>query len=251
MSTVYYCEGGIALKSMGEETNTDAVAIYKNDLQVLSDLGRHPYIVGLLDMTSEAMISHVSTGVSEAVYNCQVLEALHGGELFYHLVRHGPLSLETSRGFLQQLVVGVNHIHSQGYIHRDLKPWNLILSDDFSQIKIIDFGLATPLEPSQRQHPWSSFMPGTRQYMSPENIVRSSGERQAESLQTADLSKVDTFALGVILINMLTGNYLFESCLAADYFAIVSDSNRLSRELRQKMPHQIRDTELADLTKLL
>ena len=70
MSTVYYCGGGIALKSMGEEALPDAVAIYKNDLQVLSDLGRHPYIVGLLDMTSEAMISHVTTGVSEVVYNC-------------------------------------------------------------------------------------------------------------------------------------------------------------------------------------
>jgi len=39
MSTVYYCEGGIALKSMGEEVNPDAVAIYKNDLNVLNALG--------------------------------------------------------------------------------------------------------------------------------------------------------------------------------------------------------------------
>ena len=101
MSTVYYCGGGIALKSMGEEACADAVAIYKNDLQVLSDIGRHPYIVGLLDMTGEAMISHVSTGVSEVVYNCQVLEALHGGELFYHLVRHGPFSIETARGYMK------------------------------------------------------------------------------------------------------------------------------------------------------
>lgn len=70
MSTVYYCEGGIALKSMGEEVNPDAVAIYKNDLNVLSALGQHPYIVRLYDTTETATITHVTTGLSETVSNC-------------------------------------------------------------------------------------------------------------------------------------------------------------------------------------
>jgi len=70
MSTVYYCEGGIALKSMGEEVNPDAVAIYKNDLNVLNALGQHPYIVRLYDTTETATITHVTTGLSETVSNC-------------------------------------------------------------------------------------------------------------------------------------------------------------------------------------
>ena len=70
MSTVYYCEGGIALKSMGEEVNPDAVAIYKNDLNVLNALGHHPYIVRLYDTTETATITHVTTGLSETVSNC-------------------------------------------------------------------------------------------------------------------------------------------------------------------------------------
>lgn len=100
-------------------------------------------------------------------------------------------------------------IHEAGYIHRDLKPWNIILSDDHSQVKIIDFGLATPLDKSQRAHPFNTFMSGTKQYMSPENIVRPAGDTNAIDLNEADLSKVDTFGLGVILINMLTGSYIF------------------------------------------
>ena len=56
-------------------------------------------------------------------------------------------------------------------------------------------------------------MPGTKQYMAPENIVRPAGEQPTDDLSEVDLSKVDTFALGVILINMLTGAYLFDSCL--------------------------------------
>lgn len=94
-------------------------------------------------------------------------------------------------------------------------------------------------------------MDGTRQYMSPENIIRPAGDRGILDLKTADLSKVDTFGLGVILINMLTGNYLFESCLTEKYVAIVTNKHHLARELRKKMPHQIEDAELEDLSSLL
>ena len=104
MSTVYYCDGKIALKTMGEEEcfnePSDAVIIYRNDLQVLQSLGQHPNIVRLHETTDEALVTHTTTGAVEKVHNCQVLEALHGGELFYHIVRHGPFSSETARGFL-------------------------------------------------------------------------------------------------------------------------------------------------------
>jgi len=53
-------------------------------------------------------------------------------------------------------------IQKLGYIHRDLKPWNIILSDDHSQVKIIDFGLATPLDKSRRTPPFTTYMDGTR-----------------------------------------------------------------------------------------
>jgi len=70
-------------------------------------------------------------------------------------------------------------------------------------------------------------MDGTRQYMAPENIVRPQEERISEDLRETDLSKVDTFALGVILVNMLTGGYLFESCLTEEYNSLVSDLDLL------------------------
>ena len=125
-------------------------------------------------------------------------------------------------------------IHEAGYIHRDLKPWNIILSDDHSQVKIIDFGLATPLDQAQRQYPFNTFMSGTKQYMSPENIVRPQGE-EVFDLNQADLSKVDTFGLGIILINMLTGSYLFESCLSEEYAKLTSDSQYMLQVLRNKI----------------
>jgi serine/threonine protein kinase len=79
-------------------------------------------------------------------------------------------------------------------------------------------------------------MDGTRQYMAPENIVRPIEERISEDLRETDLSKVDTFALGVILVNMLTGGYLFESCLAEEYNSLVNNFDLLVSVLGQKLP---------------
>ena len=77
-------------------------------------------------------------------------------------------------------------------------------------------------------------MSGTKQYMSPENIVRPQGE-EVFDLNQADLSKVDTFGLGIILINMLTGSYLFESCLSEEYAKLTSDSQYMLQVLRNKI----------------
>lgn len=68
--------------------------------------------------------------------------------------------------------------------------------------------------------------------MAPEIIVRSPAERLTPDLSTADLSKVDTFALGVILINMLTGAYLFESCLTEEYDSLMGSPEKLREKLR-------------------
>ena len=99
-------------------------------------------------------------------------------------------------------------------------------------------------------------MSGTKQYMSPENIVRPQGE-EVFDLNTADLSKVDTFGLGVILINMLTGSYLFESCLSSEYAKLTSDSDYLLQVLRNKINQsqaggpQMPEEELIDLASLI
>lgn len=74
-----------------------------------------------------------------------VLEKVSGGELFYHLKRDGSFSVETSRYFLKQLLEGGKQINDSGYCHRDIKPWNIMLTDDLIQLKLIDFGFATAL----------------------------------------------------------------------------------------------------------
>lgn len=117
-------------------------------------------------------------------------------------------------------------------------------------MKIIDFGLATPIDQNRRMAPYTTYMPGTKQYMAPEIIVRPVNERLTPDLSEADLSKVDSFALGVVLINMLTGAYLFESCLTAEYRNLMNDKSFLVETLRQKVP-QMDEAELMDLATFL
>jgi serine/threonine protein kinase len=96
-------------------------------------------------------------------------------------------------------------MHKSGYCHRDLKPWNIMVSSDLQSLKIIDFGYATPLDLKELENA-SEYIRGklscTANYMAPELY---------STHITTSLANSDVFALGVILVNMLTGEYPFDS----------------------------------------
>ena len=69
------------------------------------------------------------------------MEYASGGELFDYIVLKTRLDEKESCRFFQQIISGVEYIHSLGIVHRDLKPENLLL-DEFKNIKIVDFGLS-------------------------------------------------------------------------------------------------------------
>ena len=56
-----------------------------------------------------------------------VTEYLSGGELFLHLERRGALTEDAAAFYLAELVVAMEHLHSEGIIYRDLKPENILL----------------------------------------------------------------------------------------------------------------------------
>merc|ERR1719220_791602 len=96
---------------------------------------------------------------------------------------------------MKQTLRALAFMHDQHFIHRDLKPQNIMLEDrDSSSIKIIDFGLAELFQEDQKT---THTFGGTFLYMAPEtfhmNITK----------------KTDIWSAGVILYNLITGDYPF------------------------------------------
>jgi hypothetical protein len=105
-----------------------------------------------------------------------------------------PLSLSNIEGILQQATEAIDHIHSQGILHLDLKPSNILFSGSGKRAVISDFGISKVGEPTD-EIPRASI--GTPGYAAPEILDDKPGNAPA-----------DIYALGVVLAEMLLGRPL-------------------------------------------
>lgn len=158
----------------------------RREIKVLQRLS-HPNVIRY-----ETMVETSST-----IY-C-FMELLTGGELFEHLVEHGPMAQVQAAFMMHGIVSAIAHMHSRGVVHRDIKAENLMLVNRASiwpVAKLIDFGFATELNFNL---PATNSFLGTAGYLAPE--IR----------QRRDYSKtVDVWALGVLTHLVLTCQLPFD-----------------------------------------
>ena len=139
----------------------------------------------------------------DSKYITYVMDLGEGGDLFDFIVGCplGHLPADIVIDLLIQIFSVVDYLHSvKGIVHRDLKPENFMIKIDSNnrpKIKLIDFGFATYIPKNGEKI--TEFL-GTREYAAPE-ILEHSGYRE----------KVDEWAIGVIMYNMLTGFEPFKS----------------------------------------
>lgn len=98
------------------------------------DRVRHPHIIQRLGHGTAADLDGVP-------FHYLVLEYMPGGDL-WSLCRKQPVCLDDALFYFQQVAEALAYAHSQRVIHRDIKPNNLLLSADRSELKIADFGVA-------------------------------------------------------------------------------------------------------------
>ena len=123
------------------------------------------------------------------------MEYACGGELFDYIVRKDRLSEKEACRFYNQIVAGIEFLHSKGIAHRDLKPENLLL-DKQKNLKIVDFGLSNTYKVGQTLKTAC----GSPCYAAPEMIA---GKRY-------NGIEVDIWSSGVTLYAMLCGFLPFE-----------------------------------------
>jgi serine/threonine protein kinase len=134
-------------------------------------------------------------GLTTAKEQYIVMELIDGMGMNFLIETRNP-GLEKNRiNYLVQMADGVEYVHKQGYLHRDICPRNVMVNQE-GVVKIIDFGLAVPDLPIFRK---PGNRTGTPNYLAPELIKRISTDH-----------RVDLFALGVTAYETFTAQLPWE-----------------------------------------
>ena len=120
------------------------------------------------------------------------MELIPGHTLRDTIGKEAPLSAARTLALMEPVVSALAAAHRAGLIHRDVKPENVLISDD-GRIKVADFGLAKAMS-ATTQHTATGVLIGTVSYVAPELVVEGRSDARA-----------DVYAVGVILYELLTG----------------------------------------------
>ncbi|MGA2419006.1 MAG: protein kinase [Candidatus Acidiferrum sp.] len=124
-----------------------------------------------------------------------IVMGYYQGETLAQKIARGLLSVSDSVNIAMQIASGLAAAHARNIVHRDIKPSNVIVTND-RVVKIVDFGLARLASTASATH--SITTTGTLPYMAPEQILGEAIDQRS-----------DVWALGVILVQMLTGSHPF------------------------------------------
>jgi serine/threonine protein kinase len=172
----------------------------------------HPNVIKVLRYAKDKDIQYM------------IMEFFPGGNIKLRLMRKHPILREKCHHILVQSGLGVAHLHDRGWVHRDIKPDNLLLNSS-GEVRLIDFALAKRIERGgglfgifgrRRKRGTTA---GTRSYMSPEQILNRPLDERA-----------DIYSYGATIYEIASGRPPFRGA---------SPNDLLNKHLKEKpaAPH--------------
>jgi serine/threonine-protein kinase len=204
----------VAIKVPHRQANLDFGELLQEP-RLLAALN-HPNIVSVLTAEKQDGIFFI------------VMEYVPGETLESVIIREGTLDLTLALDFTCQICNAVDHAHSQGVIHRDLRPGNVLVTEQ-GLVKVADFGTSRFLEIAAH----GTTVIGSPPYMAPEQF-------HGKAVFASDL-----YSLGVTMYQMLTGTLPYETPSPGDIGKLMTGELVSAPRLRNpKIPKAVNDVIL-------
>lgn len=175
----------VAIKTLTSDGDPDMLVRFRNEAAAAGKL-HHKNIVTIFDFGENNNEPYI------------VMELLEGEDIQRILKNDRRIPFVQKMNIMNQVAEGLQHAHSYGVVHRDVKPANIMVLPD-SSVKIMDFGIALLTQAATRLTK-TGLIPGTLRYMSPEQFRGANNDPMS-----------DIFAFGITYYELLTGVHPFDA----------------------------------------
>src|SRR3954471_3941982 len=173
----------VAIKRLHAESPEDTAQRFRREAQLGASLN-HPNLIAVYDIVTD----------DEGVL---IVMEYVDGETLRDAIDRGPLPPERAIEVLRGVAAGLDHAHSEGIVHRDVKPANVLLGRRAGEVKLADLGIATAVEGTRITK--SGTVMGTASYMAPEQLE---GHRAGP--------EADTYSLAIVAWEALSGKRAYD-----------------------------------------
>ena len=202
----------VAVKMLKDDINNDAQSVKRfiNESKAVAMLS-HPNIVNIYDVSVKDDRKYI------------VMELVDGITLKNYILKKGLLSFHEVISITEQILMALEHAHSKGIVHRDIKPQNIMILKN-GVVKVADFGIAKL--PNAETVTMTDKAIGTVFYISPEQASGKKIDRRS-----------DIYSLGVTMYEMATGKLPFVADSPVSVAIMqVKNTPRPPREINSNIP---------------
>ena len=191
--------GGMGEVYLGWDNSGNAVAIKKMRAELTVDATLRTFFhkeVNTLKKLEHQSIVKMYASFEENGNLYLVMEYVEGETIEQYVRRKGAIAVSEAVRLLTDILLAVGYVHQNGYVHRDIKPGNIMIRPD-GRVCLLDFGIVKDMK-SSSGHTVNQII-GTDGYMSPE---------QADACHID--ARSDIYALGCVLYYMLVGEHAIQ-----------------------------------------